>query len=150
MEALIERAAIKLKKDAKPEASRDLDALDRFAPQDARLAEALIARCWNRALLNRGLSDAMDDCKRSLRLEPNSAAALDSLGLVYLRIHQFGQAIAQYDAALKINSKQSWSLYCRGVAKSHMGEPQEGAADISAAVALEPQVTERAKRAGVN
>lgn len=92
----------------------------------------------------------MDDCKRAVRLAPNSAAALDSLGLVYLRIQQYGQAISQYDAALKINPKQSWSLYCRGVAKSHTGKTEEGAADIAAAVALEPHVTERAKRAGVN
>jgi tetratricopeptide (TPR) repeat protein len=119
-------------------------------PQDARLAQALNARCWNRGLLNRGLSDAMDDCKRALRLEPNSAAALDSLGLLYLRIQQFGQAVAQYDAALKINPKQAWTLYCRGVAKSHAGKTQEGAADMSAAVALDPHVTELARRAGLN
>lgn len=117
-------------------------------PADARLAHALNDRCWNRAVLGVDVYPALDDCNRAVSLLPHSAAVLDSRGFIRLRRKEFDKAIRDYDAALKINPKAAWSLYCRGIAKSNLGKP-DAAADMSAAAALDVGVAERAKRYGV-
>lgn len=117
-------------------------------PADAGLAHALNDRCWNRALLGVELSPALDDCNRAAKLLPHSAQILDSRGFVHLRRKEFDKAISDYDAALKIDPKAAWSLYCRGIAKSNLGKA-DAAADMAAAAALDPGVAERAKRYGL-
>ena len=114
--------------------------------EDAHLPVALNDRCWNRAVLNQALDRALDDCNKAIRLQPRSAAFLDSRGYVHLRRKEFDQAIADYDAALKLDPKGAWSLYCRGIAKTHAGKAADGAKDMSAAVAQDAHVTEYAKR----
>ena len=114
----------------------------------ASLTHALNDRCWNRAVLGEALYPALDDCDRAVHLLPHSAVVLDSRGFLHLRRKEFDKAISDYDAALKIDPKAAWSLYCRGVAKSHMGKP-DAAADISAALALDSGLAERAKLYGV-
>jgi tetratricopeptide (TPR) repeat protein len=72
-----------------------------------------------------------------------------SRGLVHLRLGEFDKAIADYDAALAINPKLGWSLYCRGLAKQRKGLTAEGAADIAAATALDPKLPNEVKRRGL-
>ena len=110
----------------------------------ASLTHALNDRCWNRAVLGEALYPALDDCDNAVNLLPHSAAVLDGWGFVHLRRKEFDKAINDYDAALKIDPKAAWSLYCRGIAKSHMGKP-DAAADMSAAVTLDSGLAERAK-----
>lgn len=119
-------------------------------PNDAGLPMALNERCWSRAVLNEALDQALDDCNRALRLLPKSAQILDSRGYVHLRRKEFDKAISDYDAALQISPRLAWSLYCRGVAKAHSGRAQEGAQDMSAAVAADAHVVERAKLYGID
>jgi tetratricopeptide (TPR) repeat protein len=118
--------------------------------QDAGLPAALNDRCWNRAVLNQDLDQALDDCTRALRLQRDSEPLLDSRGFVHLRRKEFDKAIADYDAVLEANPKAAWSLYCRGIAKSRAGKVADGASDMSAAVARNPRVAERAKRYGID
>jgi tetratricopeptide (TPR) repeat protein len=49
------------------------------------------------------LQAALKDCNEALRLRPNFVDALDSRGLVNLKSGQTKNAIADFDAALKIN-----------------------------------------------
>jgi len=51
------------------------------------------------------LKQALDDCSRALRLNPNYLPALVIRGFVNLKLNQLDSAIADYDAALKINPK---------------------------------------------
>ena len=119
-------------------------------PEDRRLPAALNGRCWASALANQELPKALDACNRALKLQPHTASFLDSRGLVRLRMGDWDRAIADYDEALKLNSKTAWSLYGRGVAKRHKGLAAEGDADIAAAVAIAPDLPDRAKKLGIS
>jgi tetratricopeptide (TPR) repeat protein len=59
-------------------------------------------RCWMRAIVGR-LQSALADFNESLRLNPNSANALDSRGLIHLKLDELDLSIGDYDAALDIN-----------------------------------------------
>jgi tetratricopeptide (TPR) repeat protein len=119
-------------------------------PRDDRLMSgALNSRCWSRALSGQQLDQALSDCNDALKMRPNTAALLDSRGLVHLRRSDYDKAIADYDAALHLQPKIAWSLYGRGLAKLHKGLMAEGQADIAAASALEPKIAERAASFGI-
>jgi tetratricopeptide (TPR) repeat protein/predicted aspartyl protease len=118
-------------------------------PEDARRAEALNGRCWARALSGRDLDRALADCNAALKQRPANPQALDSRGLVHLRLKQYDAAVADYDAALALAPKSAWSLYGRGLARRAQGRTAEGEADIRAALTIQPDLAERARRAGV-
>ncbi len=86
----------------------------------------------------------MKDCTQSLRLRPNFAATLDTLGFVYLKLGRFDQAIATYNAALKIELKSVYSLYGRGIAELKTGNTAAGQADIAASKAIKDVAAEMA------
>jgi tetratricopeptide (TPR) repeat protein/predicted aspartyl protease len=117
-------------------------------PVDSSLGQALNGRCWARALWGQELQAALADCDRALRLAPNSPIVLDSRGLVHLRLGDLDKAIADYDAALALRPKNAWSLYGRGLAKLKKGV-KDAKADIAAATAIDPTLSEEAKRHGI-
>src|SRR5205823_6178100 len=90
-------------------------------PEDRRLPQVLDQRCRARALANQDLPRALHDCNHALRLQPHTAAFLDSRGLVRLRMGDWDRAVAAYDEAVKLEPRRAWSLYGRGVAKRHKG-----------------------------
>jgi tetratricopeptide (TPR) repeat protein/predicted aspartyl protease len=112
-------------------------------------SEAYFGRCRARALLGRDLSKALSDCNDAVRLEPTAARALDTRGLVRLRMRDFDKSISDYDAALSLQPKLAWSLYGRGVDEIRKGMTAKGQADIAAATALAPLLPQEAKRLGV-
>jgi tetratricopeptide (TPR) repeat protein len=61
----------------------------------------------------------------------------------------YDKAIEDYDAALKANPKIAWSLYGRGLARRHKGLATAAEADLKAAAAIQPDIAERARKAGV-
>ena len=69
---------------------------------------------------------------------PGDGYILDSRGFVYLRLGQFDDAIADYNAALKINPKIASSLYGRGVAKLKKGDSSGGTVDMATANLVDP------------
>ena len=118
-------------------------------PEDARRPVALNARCWDRALADKELPQALADCNAANRLRPHMPGFMDSRGMVELRMGQFDKAVADYDAALAVNAKLPWSLYGRGTAEVAQGKIETGQADIAAAVALDPRLPDLAKRYGI-
>jgi hypothetical protein len=58
-------------------------------------------------------------------------------------------AIADFDAALRINPRLTSSLYGRGVAKQRNGSAQEGALDIANAKAMDPNIVQEFASYGV-
>ena len=118
-------------------------------PKNEDLVGPLNGRCWVRALSGHDLDKALNDCNEALKLWPGAPQVLDSRGLVYLRLNQADKAIADYDAALKVSSRNAWSLYGRGLAEQLKGQKSAGDADIAADVAIAPRIAEDAKRVGV-
>ena len=121
--------------------------------EDARLPEALNGRCWIRALDGANLALAAQDCnaafKRVDKSNPLYAKVADSRGLVFLRMGDYDKSIADYDASLKINGKNAWSLYGRGIDKLRKQKTADGNADIAQATAAWPQIVEEFKRRGI-
>lgn len=104
--------------------------------------------CWTLGTIGFDLEKALGDCNASLALA-RSAAALDSRGLVELRLARLDQALADYDEALKLQPKQSSSLYGRGIARLRKGMMAEGQADLEAARKISRSVEESFKGYGV-
>jgi len=121
--------------------------------EDARLPEALNLRCWIRALDGTELKLALKDCnaayKRADKSTPFYGRVSDSRGLVLLRMGDYDNSIADYDASLKINPRDAWSLYGRGIDKLRKQQTEAGNADLAQATALWPQVGAEFKRRGI-
>jgi len=76
----------------------------------------------------------------TVRLEPNTAATFDSRGVAYLKLGQWAAAIADYDAALRLNPKLPTALYGRGFARTKMGDLTRGKSDVAAAKSVDKNV----------
>jgi tetratricopeptide (TPR) repeat protein len=75
--------------------------------------------------------------------------AYDSRGLVYFRLGRLAEAIADYDARLKVNPKSAYSLYGKGLARLKKGDKAEGEADIAAAKAINPKIEDQFEKYGL-
>ena len=76
---------------------------------------------------------AVELLKRVTELEPKHKSVWNDLGSAYLAMRQTDNAIKDYDAALKGDSRLAGSLYGRGIAKTRKGDRAGGSADIAAA-----------------
>jgi tetratricopeptide (TPR) repeat protein len=122
--------------------------IDTHEHREVHMAAALNARCWTRALWGQEIEEALADCNAAVKLRPDSARFLNSRGLVYLRKRDFKNAIADYDASLRLE-RLPWSLYGRGVARVRTGDAAAGRADIAAATALGKNIAATASRYGI-
>jgi tetratricopeptide (TPR) repeat protein len=132
---------------------REIAQYDLWIPahrEDSRLPQALDGRCRARAFTGQDLDRALADCNSALKASPHTAAYLASRGLVRLRMGDWDRAISDFDEALKIVPKAPWALYGRGVARQHKGLAAEGQADLDAAKAVAPNLSARAKKAGIS
>jgi tetratricopeptide (TPR) repeat protein len=124
-----------------------------FHAVDARYPAALNGRCWVRALQGQALPLALKDCNSAERSvqksNPEFAKILDSRALVLLRMGNYEKSIADYDASLKINPKNPWGWYGRGIDEMRQHKASEGQADLARAAALWPQVGEEFTRRGI-
>ena len=120
---------------------------------DVKMPTALNHRCWLRAVQNQDLTKALSDCNDALsRAEkgrPLYARALNSRGLVRMRLGDYDKSIADYDASLKIAPADPGSYYGRGIAKLREKKTAEGQADIAAAVKLKPAIADEFARRGL-
>jgi tetratricopeptide (TPR) repeat protein len=121
-------------------AVKRLDQVIAQHPAGLELYMLLNNRCWIRAKWGHDLEAALADCNESLRLKPDGLEALDSRGLVQLRLGQLDKAIADYDAVLARDPNKAESLFGRGLAKLRKGLKAEGEADIAAAGKIDPRV----------
>src|SRR6185369_103665 len=98
-----------------------------LAPNKAPYWSAL---CWARAGTGRQLNLALAECDRSLALQPGTAAALNSRGLVNLRLKKFDASIKDYNAALAAGPLQASARFGRGLARLSVHMIALGAQDI--------------------
>ena len=122
--------------------------LDKAIVLDPEYANAWNARCWTKVLMG-DLAEAVGDCTTSLTLHAVDAVTLASRALAYLRLKQTDQAIADYDAALKLTPQSAVSLFGRGVAKRMKGDAS-AAADMAAAKAIDAGIAEQFEEYGVS
>ena len=80
---------------------------------------------------------------------PDDAAAYDSLGLIHLKMDQFGTAIDDFSSALRFDPKLASALYGRGLAKLRNGDVAGSKADISAAKTIRAEIGDDFTRYGV-
>jgi len=129
-----------------------LDAWIAAHPADEDLAGALNNRCWTRALMGQGLELALADCNTAVRLFKKDVGvftALDSRGLVYLRLGDADRATSDYEASLREHPKNPWSLYGLGLAELKRGKKEKGKAHLQAAMAARPDIGETFKKMGL-
>ncbi|MES1200048.1 MAG: tetratricopeptide repeat protein [Pseudomonadota bacterium] len=110
------------------------------ARSHASTASALNDLCWTKATAGVALQAALADCDAALTQSPDSAAIIDSRGLVLLRLGRLDDAIAAYDRALSIAPRLPTSLYGRGLAWRQKGDATKGDADIAAATQIDDGV----------
>jgi hypothetical protein len=111
-----------------------LEDFDEVIRRDPKHAPAFNNRCWILALFDE-VQAALEACDTSLRLVPNYADALDSRGLVNLKLGYYKKAIADYDAALSQlrGPERASAFYGRGIAKRRSGNAAGAKADIDIA-----------------
>lgn len=106
-------------------------------------------RCWIRAVEGVELQAALADCNRSISLAPNDPNTFDSRGLVYLKLNDPRAALADYEAAVRLNENAHF-VYGRGVARMQLGLAAEGQADLQRAMELESDIGETYAAYGVS
>jgi TonB family protein len=112
-------------------------------------AVALNNICWAKATAGVALDTALAECDASVAEAPYDSAVHDSRGFVFLRLGRNGEAIASYDAALKIRPLSAASLYGRGLAKRRQGKLDEANTDIRAALLGDAHVAETFAEFGI-
>lgn len=104
--------------------------------------------CWNQAIRNVRLGQALKDCQAALAMASNYGEALDSLGLVQLRLANYQAAIAAYDRRLADEPDAASSLMGRGLARQAQGDIDGAKADISHAQDLDHDVADQFRKYG--
>lgn len=112
-------------------------------------ANALNARCWQKATLGIALDTALKDCTKAIELAENPAGPLDSRAMVYYRMGRMDDARADLDAALAIDPSIDASLYLRGVLRRRSGDMVGGDRDLAGARMINPRMEEDYKRWGI-
>ena len=105
---------------------RTLVQLDKALALSPTNATLLNNRCFQRGMENTQLEAGLEDCEASLRISPAHATTLDSKGFVLFRLGRFQEALAVYDAALKLDPKMAPSLYMRGQTRRKLGNMAGG------------------------
>ncbi len=104
-------------------------------------------RCWTRAVLG-DLQGALKDCDEALRLKPGLAVALDSRGLVDLKLGRNADAIRDYSASIDKDARSVSSLFGRGLATRRSGG--DGSFDLSLAKSMDSNIGREFASYGVN
>ena len=125
------------------------DDLVAAAKTDKETAYYLNDRCWARAEQGQEMEAAQADCDLSLKKVPDNYAALDSRGLVDIRLKHYDAAISDYGAALKLFPNLPTSFYGRALAERALGHAKAADADFEAAKKADPTVAARFKRIGL-
>jgi tetratricopeptide (TPR) repeat protein len=118
-------------------------------PRDARVPQALNARCWCRAAIGMDLDLALVDCNKSLSQGNKDSDVYGNLGLVHLRREELAAARADYTRALKLQPKSASAMYGLGLTELRQGNQTEGEAALQAATALDGAIAHRYKDIGL-
>jgi len=130
-----------------PEEMAWLDEALAASPTNAGLRNT---RCFLRAFKKADLPGALEDCEIAMKERPDSAYIADSNGFVLYQLGRYKEALDTYNRALARDSEHAASLYVRGHAKKKLGDMAGGDADIAAAKALNSNIENNFKDAGLS
>src|SRR6185312_9815569 len=122
---------------------------------DVNLPIALASRCGAEAAAKVDLDRAPSDCDRAIHIMPKAApiheaaVAMSNRGLVYLRQGRMNDALADFDAALRLQPEFPLARYERGLVELRKGLRTEGQADMAAAQAHRPDLAKRLANIGL-
>lgn len=119
-------------------------------PPERLAASTFSNRCWARFVVGRDPQDTLADCTKAIDLKPDDAWALNTRGFTYLKLGETDRSIADFSAAVTVNSKMAISLYGRGLARRRAGDDQAGEKDIEMARMIRPDIAEAATIYGVH
>lgn len=105
--------------------------------------------CWFNAIYNIELDKGLAHCEEALRIRPDYARALDSLGFMHLRRGEFAKSIEAYDRALERRPGFAYSLYGRGIAKLRSGDKTGGNADLREARKVQSSISQIFRSYGI-
>lgn len=116
---------------------------------DSTVPSRWAARCWIRLKLaaRPGLPDvdalnvAQWDCGHALALDPANIDARNGQGVIKLMVNDPAGAMAEFQAVLVVDNKNTVALFGRGYAKRAIGDTAGGDADMGAARGAAPLVT---------
>lgn len=134
-------------------AAGDLDRAIRDFDESIRLDPSDSFAYIERAKVNRdrgAWTQAARDFDEGLRLTPrnmfaryNRAVFLQGRGETHLAAQDFGAIVQRADDLLRNRPSAADLLFIRGLAKQGKGDATDGAVDIAAAKAIDPQVSEK-------
>jgi tetratricopeptide (TPR) repeat protein len=134
--AITERAFVKESVGDYAGAMADYDAVLGLAPDRAK---SWSHAAWIRALRNIELDAALTYADKAVALEA-SIDPIDTRGFVRFRRAEWGQALADYDAVLKVFPRSASTLYMRGAVKRRVGDTAGGDTDLAKASNLDKGV----------
>ena len=86
---------------------------------------------------------AIEEYNQAIWLSNNDyPAAFFNRAKAYFAKGQYDSALADFEVVLRFNPRNPAGLYGRGLAKIKSGETAEGTADMAAAKAIDPKITE--------
>ena len=108
----------------------------------AKTASDFNSLCWAKATRAILIDSALEDCRQALKLKPDAAAYLDSLGMVMLRLGRLDEALAAYDKAIAKRTGSA-SFMGRAMVYARKGDKARATADRAEAVRLDPDAEAR-------
>ncbi len=111
--------------------------------------DVLNSKCWFMGTWQIGIDDAIPVCTKAVENSNNTAMALDSRALAFLRVGRLDEALADAEAALELNPDQTETLLLRGLILREMGDKQ-GQGDIASALARSPSIARKYRQWGFN
>jgi predicted aspartyl protease len=109
----------------------------------------LNTRCFIRGLQKVEMDAGLQDCDLALKSKPQDAHIIDSRGFVLYQMGRYQDALAAYDRALAIDPELADSLFMRGYTKRKLGDAAGGDTDIAAAQAINSNVGNAFRDAGI-
>ncbi len=104
----------------------------------SKSAAELNSLCWIKATAGIMLKSALQDCRDSLKIDPDSGATKDSLGMVLLKLGKLDYALQAYDQAIEAKTGADSLMGCAFV-YLRKGESARAEADAVAARELGSQ-----------
>src|SRR5262249_18350937 len=82
--------------------------------------------------------NALTDCNRALRMDPNSAIGYNRRGLIRYQESDYDRAIEDFSHAIRIDANFAIAYYNRGLAWRKKGDSGQADADEAEAIRLDP------------
>ena len=114
-----------------------------------QMAMAYTNRCLVRVITGRDADGARADCKRAAGLLPQSPDVRETQAFLHLKLGEPKAALAEYEAALAIDSTRPIALYGRSLARQQLGDTAGAGRDRDTALLRYPAVAQEFTAYGV-